>query len=53
MHVRVRSVGVGREGVYDTLMESDTVDPSGHTEGDTRPVSTWSDTEETKGPEWM
>jgi len=28
-------------GVYVTLMESDTVDPSGRTEGGTRPGRTW------------
>ncbi len=38
MHVRVRSVGVGRVGVCTAmdqhLRESDTVEPSGRTEGD-------------------
>jgi hypothetical protein len=29
--------------VYDTLMESDTVDPNGLTEGDTGPGRQWSD----------
>ena len=40
-------------GVYDTLMESDTVEPSGRTEGVTRPGRTVRTRRKTKRPEGM